>query len=211
LIVPVEACRMFASKKHPIVPDHFETERLLIRAPQPGDGKAINNAVRVSIDELRPWMPWANIVPSLAESETYAREAALRFRNHEDLPLLLFRKSDEQYIGGSGMHNIAWDVPRFEIGYWLRTSMTGQGYMTEAVNGLTALAFNQLEAVRVEIRCDARNHRSAAVAFRCGFTLEATLRKDSRAPDGNLRDSLVFAKLREDLEIDDAQSSQPIL
>ncbi len=207
----MKASDMFTSKKRPVVPDHFETERLLIRVPQPNDGKAINDAIRESIDELRPWMPWARVVPSLAESETYARESALMFRNHEDLPLLLFRKSDMLYLGGSGMHNIAWDVPRFEIGYWLRTSATGQGYMTEAVNGVARMAFEQLGAVRLEIRCDARNRKSAAVALRCGFTLEATLHSDSRAPDGNLRDSLIFAKLRADLEHDDAQSSQPIL
>lgn len=194
---------MFTSKKRPAVPEQFETERLLIRAPQPGDGKAINDAVRESIDELRVWMPWAQAVPSLAESETWAREGALMFRNREDLPLLLFRKSDGVYLGGSGMHNIAWDVPRFEIGYWLRTSVTGQGYMTEAVRGITAMAFEQLHAVRLEIRCDARNKRSAAVALRCGFTLEATLHSDSRAPDGNLRDSLIFARLRTDAEGDD--------
>lgn len=188
---------MFTSKKRPIVPEQFETERLLIRAPQPGDGKAINDAVRESIDELRVWMPWAQAVPSLAESETWAREGALMFRNREDLPLLLFRKSDGLYLGGSGMHNIAWDVPRFEIGYWLRTSMTGQGYMTEAVRGITTMAFEQLHAIRMEIRCDARNKLSAAVALRCGYTLEATLHSDSRAPDGRLRDSLIFARLSE--------------
>lgn len=202
---------MITSKKRPSVPEQFETERLLLRVPQPGDGKAVNDAIRESIDELRPWMPWAKVVPSVAESETFVREAALRFRNHEDLPLLLFRKSDMLYIGGSGMHNIDWDVPRFEIGYWLRTSLTGQGYMTEAVNGVTALAFDQLEAVRVEIRCDSRNQKSAAVALRCGFTHEATLHSDSRTPDGRLRDTLVFAKLRADLEADDPQHSQPIL
>lgn len=202
---------MFTSKKRPAVPEQFETERLLIRAPQPGDGKAINDAVRESIDELRVWMPWAQAVPSLAESETWAREGALMFRNREDLPLLLFRKSDGIYLGGSGMHNIAWDVPRFEIGYWLRTSVTGQGYMTEAVRGITAMAFEQLHAVRLEIRCDARNKRSAAVALRCGFTLEATLHSDSRAPDGNLRDSLIFARLRTEGEGNAPEGSQPIL
>src|SRR5215475_8757445 len=88
-----EFLRMLVAKKRPHVPDQFETERLIIRAPQPGDGKAINDAIRESLDDLRPWMPWARIVPSVAESETFAREAALRFRNREDLPLHLFRKS----------------------------------------------------------------------------------------------------------------------
>ncbi|HVU12512.1 MAG TPA: GNAT family protein [Phototrophicaceae bacterium] len=191
---------MLVARKHPVVPDHFETERLLIRAPQPGDGPAINAAVVESIAELRPWMPWAQTTQSVAESETFAREGALHYRNHEDLPMLIFRKSDGLYVGGSGMHNLAWSVPRFEIGYWVRTSAAGQGYITEAVKGIAALAFDKLGAVRLEIRCDARNERSAAVALRSGFTLEARLRKEGRAPDGSLRDTLIFARLRDGLD-----------
>ncbi len=190
---------MFATKKRPPVPEQFETERLIIRMPQAGDGKVINDAIRESLEDLRLWMPWARVVPSVAESETFAREAALRFRNREDLPLHLFRKSDGLYLGGSGLHNIAWDVPRFEIGYWLRSSAVGQGYVTEAVDGIAAMAFTKLDAVRLEIRCDARNQRSAAVALRAGFTLEARLQKESRGPDGNLRDTLIFTHFRADL------------
>ncbi len=96
------------------------------------------------------------------------------------------------------MHRIDWDVPRFEIGYWVRTSLQGQGYITEAVNGISKFAFEQLKAERMEIRCDARNERSAAVARRAGYTLEAKLRRESRAPDGSLRDTLIFALLRDE-------------
>jgi RimJ/RimL family protein N-acetyltransferase len=49
---------------------------------------------------------------------------------------------------------------------------------------------------RVEIRCDARNAPSAAVAERAGYTLEARLRQHRRAPDGTLADTLVYARLR---------------
>ncbi len=191
---------MYVARRHPSFPDQFETERLLIRAPLPGDGHAVNVAVSESLAELRPWMEWAQVVPSVAEQETSIREAALRFRTREDLRLLLFRKSDGLFVGGSGLHNIDWEVPRFEIGYWVRTSLSGQGYITEAVNGIAAFAFDQLKAIRLEIRCDARNTRSAAVAERAGFTREACLRCQSRAPDGKLRDTLVFARLREGLD-----------
>ncbi len=51
------------------IPESFETERLLIRVPLPGDGEALNHAIRESIDELRPWMPWAQDIPSVAQSE----------------------------------------------------------------------------------------------------------------------------------------------
>jgi RimJ/RimL family protein N-acetyltransferase len=89
-------------------------------------------------------------------------------------------------------------VPRFEIGYWVRASLEGQGYITEAVNGITDFAFNVLGAMRVEIRCDARNTRSAAVAQRAGYVQEARMRCQRRDPFGELTDTLVFARIADD-------------
>lgn len=68
--------------------------------------------------------------------------------------------------------------------------------MTEAVHAITDFANRELEANRVEIRCDRNNVRSAAVAQRAGFTLEAILRKETVGIDGQLRDTMVFAKIR---------------
>src|SRR5688572_13069207 len=101
-------------------PDHIETERLLIRSPRPGDGPSIDEAIRESFAELNPWMPWARTLQTPEETETFIRHAAANFIRRDVLPLLLFRKADGRYMGGSGMHNIDWSVPRFEIGYWLR-------------------------------------------------------------------------------------------
>lgn len=179
------------------LPDSMESQRLLIRAPHPGDGAAINAAVLDSLAELRPWMPWAQQTPTVDDNEVYAREAHVRFLKREDLPFLLFEKTTNMMVGSSGLHRINWAVPKVEIGYWVRTPYAGQGYITEAVVALTAFAFTTLNANRVEIRCDAKNERSAAVARRSGFTLEGTLRHEDRCPMTNeLRDTLVFAKLK---------------
>lgn len=178
----------------PEFPDHFETERLLIRAPRAGDGVLVNAAINESFEKLHRWMDWARRLPTAAESETFAREGAARFRTREELPMLLFDKRDGSFVGGSGMHSIDWSVPRFEIGYWLRTSREGQGYMTEAVNGIAQFAFASLMAVRLEIRCDIANHASAAVARRAGFTLESRMRCHRRNMGGELTDTLVFVR-----------------
>ena len=98
-------------------------------------------------------------------------------------------------VGGGGLHRIDWDVPRFEIGYWVRRRFAGQGYITEAVRGITRFAFETLGARRVEIRCDVRNVRSQRVAERAGYELEATLHSHMVAPDGALRDTLIYARL----------------
>lgn len=177
-------------------PDHFETERLLIRAPKAGDAPPIHAAIQESLDHLKPWMPWAREDETVEELEAFLRQMAARFLLREDLPLMLWRKSDGLYVGGSGLHRMDWSIPRFEIGYWVRASLEGQGYISEAVNGITQFAFDVLAAERVEIRCDSRNARSAAVAQRVGYTLEGRLRHEDRDPKGELRDTLVFSKLR---------------
>ena len=174
------------------IPDSFQTERLIIRAPRAGDGAAVNEAVRESLEHLRPWMPWADHEPSVDESEESVRRGAARWILREDLWLLLFRKSDGMYVGGSGLHRMDWSVPSFEIGYWVRKSLEGQGYVSEAVAGITDIAFMAISAERVEIKCDTRNERSAAVARRAGYTLEATLHHDSRDTSGELRDTYIF-------------------
>ena len=173
-------------------PDRFETERLMIRAPRPGDGAGVNAAIRESIHELRPWMPWATPAPTPDETETVMRRMASQWLTRENLGLILFRKHDGLFVGGSGLHRIDWAVPCLEIGYWIRTSLSGQGYMTEAVKGITRFAFDHLKAQRIEVRCDARNTRSAAVAERAGYTLEARLHHQARAVNGDLRDTLIY-------------------
>ena len=176
-------------------PYSFETERLTIRGPLPGDGVRVRTAVLESHTELKEWMPWAMEISTEEEYETRVRQGQLRFLSREDLWLMLLLKGTDIVIGGSGLHRIEWSVPRFEIGYWVRTTYGGQGYITEAVAGITAFAFEQLGANRVEIRCDALNVRSAAVPQRLGFVHEATLVNESRHHLTNaLRDTMIFAK-----------------
>ncbi len=185
-----------SKKVNPVLldfPDSFDTERLTIRSPMPGDGEELQAAVAESIDDLRPWMPWADHIPTVEEEEDAVRQGRARFLTREDLWLLIFLKGTHTLVGGSGLHRINWDVPRFEIGYFVRSRFAGQGYITEAVRGITRFAFETLGARRVEIHCDARNERSRRVAERAGFELEATLRNHAVAVDGELRDTLIYA------------------
>jgi len=174
--------------------------RLLLRAPQAGDGLALNAAVVESIAALKPWMPWAQKVPTADESELTCRQMAARFAQRSDLPMFVFERVGDsdtgRLLGGTGLHRFDWDVPRFEVGYWVRSSAQGQGYVTEAVQALTRFAFDALHAWRVEIRMSTANQRSRAVAERCGFTLEGVLRADSLDVDGQVRDTAVFARVR---------------
>jgi RimJ/RimL family protein N-acetyltransferase len=129
-----------------------------------GDGAKLNEAVKESGAELLPWMPWAEHHPTLEESEMVIRRSRIRYLERSDLMLLLFLKETGQLIGSSGLHRIDWQARKFEIGYWVRTAFGGNGYISEAVEAITQFAANELDANRVEIRCDSRNVRSARVA-----------------------------------------------
>jgi hypothetical protein len=56
-------------------PESFETERLLIRSPFPGDGQELHAAVRESLRELTPWMAWPKEHSTVDDSEAGVRVA----------------------------------------------------------------------------------------------------------------------------------------
>ncbi|XEC97312.1 GNAT family N-acetyltransferase [Paenibacillus tarimensis] len=178
-------------------PSQIITERLLIRMPMPGDGKDVYEAIIASINELKNWLPFAQNEQSEQNTEASIREAHLRFLKREDLRLLIFLKDTKQFIGSSGLHNPNWDVPKFEIGYWIDSRYSGNGYMTEAVQGISDYAFKELKARRLEIRCDTLNVKSCAIPEKLGFLLEGTLRNEDISVDGKkLRDTNIYAKIK---------------
>lgn len=183
------------TSSHIPFPDSINTARLTLRAPRFADAGALNEAIRESFGSLHLWMPWAREIPTLHDTEEYVREAASRYRRREDFPILIWERDTDLLVGACGLHPRDWTVPSFEIGYWVRSSREGHGYITETVEALTNAALEHLHAERIIIRCDSRNTRSARVAERAGYTLEATLRRDARAVDGGLRDTLQFVRL----------------
>lgn len=181
-----------------ILPLPRETQRLILRPPSPENAAAIQEAIEESFPELHVWMDWAVTLQSLEETKAILTRARARYESMEDFGVHAFLKDTGRFVLGAGLHPLNWGVPKFEIGYWCRTSMQGKGYVTEVVKELTAAAFRDMAAKRVEIRCDSRNQRSRRVAERAGFRLEAELQYDDRANDGSLRDTLIYALLAED-------------
>jgi RimJ/RimL family protein N-acetyltransferase len=156
---------------------------LVLRPHQVDDADAIAAAIAESVGELRPWMPWA--------SATEASEADFqRGRLIDDLPRWGKRGHEATYViedealrllGVCGIQDRGMPDAR-ELGYWVRTSATGQGYATAAAQALTQAALRLPGVHRVEIRCDAANVRSAAVAERCGYRLDCTEPHEAQAP-----------------------------
>ena len=190
---------------HPILQPMFETlrtERLVLRPYRLDDAEARWQAIEESRDHLRRYEPeQASSCCSVAEAHVWIIRANADWLVRKRFAIGIWTQVTDQYLGGIGLRPCAedgWSVPAFELGYWVRASAQGQGYVTEAVGSVTAYALEQLHAQRVEIRCEANNERSAAVATRLGFRLEGHLRNIARQADGTLIDEFIYALIPTD-------------
>ncbi|MDP9368711.1 MAG: GNAT family N-acetyltransferase [Chloroflexota bacterium] len=184
--------------RHPTLihlPDELRSKRLVLRPYRAEDAEAHFTAVDESRDHLRPWVAWVDTFASIDDARDYYLRCAANWLLRTDLTLGIFEAESGRYLGGAGFHELDWDLRAFEIGYWIRTTASGHGYVSEAVRLLVALAFGHLDARRLELRCDPRNEPSRRVAERVGFVLEGRLRHNSLASDGQPADTLVFALL----------------
>lgn len=181
------------------IPERLDGERTVLLAPRAGLGAEMAVVITQSLSHLRPWMPWAQDAPTAESSELVVRRMQADFITRRDLCFQIYARradgSPGRMLGGTGLHRIDWAVRRFEIGYWIRPDAAGQGHVSEAVRLLTVLAFGPLDARRVEIRCDARNTRSRAVAQRCGFEFEGILRNEGLGVDGHVRDTAIYSRI----------------
>jgi RimJ/RimL family protein N-acetyltransferase len=168
------------------------TPRLLLRCWEPRDARLLKDAIDSSLPELQQWMPWATSEPSpvgaLAERIGKFRRA---FRSGQDWTYGVFDRSEAMVLGGAGLHRRT-EPGRLEIGYWIRSSAAGSGFAGEATAALVDFAFRVHQVEAVEIRCDPRNERSAAVPRRLGFEHVATLAGDRPGRDGVARDTMVW-------------------
>jgi len=83
----------------------------MIRSPLEKDAEALKDAIEESIKDLKPWMPWADHIPTLVEARENCSKAAQDFQDGKDHRLHIFLKESSLFLGGSGLHNIDWSVP----------------------------------------------------------------------------------------------------
>jgi ribosomal-protein-serine acetyltransferase len=180
------------------VPLQIETERLILRAPrQTGDGNIVNQAIRDSFTELKAWLPFAQEIPDIEETEINLRNAHINFLKRESFRFLIFHKETTDFVGTASLQGIDWDIPKCEIGYWINTRLSGNGYMAEAVGALTEFGLDHLHFRRIEIRCESTNSKSRAIPEKLGFVFEGTLRNDDLSADGSkLTDTCFYSIIK---------------
>jgi ribosomal-protein-serine acetyltransferase len=75
------------------IPSQIDSERLLLHAPnRTGDGSIVNQAIKDSFNELKAWLPFAQKLPAVEETEINLRKAHINFLKRESLDFSFFVK-----------------------------------------------------------------------------------------------------------------------
>jgi len=154
---------------------------LVCRRVEPGDAGALYDAVTVSAEHLRPWMPWAEgYTPELAQAFV---EGNVARSGNPAVPEASYLACDSggQLLGVCGLH-ARLGPGALEIGYWIDVRHTRRGVATLAAAALTELAMNTPGVQVAEIHHDRDNRASAAVPVRLGYELVATVDDEPEAP-----------------------------
>jgi ribosomal-protein-serine acetyltransferase len=182
------------------IPGELIGDRIVVRPFRDADAERVYAAIQESVDHLRPWLPWADRHQSIDDTREFIRRTQADLFLRDSFAMGIFSRTDGRFLGGCGLGSRGWMIPAFEMGYWIRKSAEGHGYVIEAVRLMTCFAFEVLEARRLVIRCDTRNLRSKAVPERLGYVLEGCLRNSQMDTSGWPADMLVFAMTPEDYD-----------
>jgi ribosomal-protein-serine acetyltransferase len=159
------------------------------------DASAVVDAVLESMAHLQAWMPWCHPKYSLVDSQSWLEAQVPAFEAGTAFEFAIV-STDGQVLGGCGLNQIDTINRRANLGYWVRSSATGQGVATGAVRALRDWAFVATDLVRLEIVVAFGNAASHRVAEKVGAVREGTLIR-RLVLHGALRDASMFSLTRD--------------
>jgi len=181
----------------PELQDHGAGIRL--RFPRPRDVTGITEAACESIAEISPWMAWCHPAYSRDEAELWVDSLPVSWRERTAFSFVAERVSDQKILGCCGLSHLNWQHQLANLGYWIRTTETGNGYATASALLLARWAFSELALTRLEILMGTENTQSQAVARKIHARYEGVLRNRLVLVD-RIMDASCYSLIPRDLE-----------
>ena len=142
------------------------------------------------------WAGWSTPFPR-DEALHWVRGQSARRGAGEGLDLAIVDLQSGDMAGLIQLESVDWFNQRASIGVWLAPHARGRGLMTHALRLFVSWVFSELKLNRLEYLSLSDNTPALAVAERCGFVREGTLR-GRLARHGSPRDAVLLSVLRDD-------------
>jgi len=180
------------------IPERIETERLYLRTYRTGDGPMYYAASIRNKDHLAEFET-GNVLMSLKNeehAEAVARELAAEWAARNCFFIGIFDKDSDEWAGQVYVGPTDWGLPEFTIGFVADVRYEGKGYISEAVQRVLKMLFEDVGAHRIKSACNEDNIRSARLLERNGFRKEGHLLENRRNADGSFHGDFLYAMLR---------------
>jgi ribosomal-protein-serine acetyltransferase len=171
---------------------------ILVRPVQLDDAEALFEAVRESIPEVSPWLPWCHENYAIEETREFLRSRVDPEQSEESYSFGIFDQTSKRFLGGVGLNFINRVHQIANLGYWVRTSAIGKGSASKATRLVARFGFAELGLQRIEIIAAVSNIASQRVAEKVGAVRECVAR-DRLLINGKRHDAVVFSLLPKDL------------
>ena len=160
----------------------FETERLTLKVLKEKDAKIILDYYIRNREFLKEVEPERNEeFFKLLTQRLITKLEYKGMKNQSSFKLWIFLKDDKSYektIGSIALNNIIYGVFKScHLGYKIDKDYKNKGYMTEAVNRIAEIAFNDLKLHRIEANIMPRNKQSLKVVEKANFVNEGLAKK----------------------------------
>jgi ribosomal-protein-serine acetyltransferase len=161
-------------------PEMINAGELVLKRWEPAWADEAARAVRESLPELKPFLPWAHDGYDVEDSRSFIARSSNEWAEGTAYNYALFTTVGE-VVGSFGLMT-RMGPGTLEIGYWIHSAYTGRGYATGAVGALTRVALTLTGIERVAIKHDIANPASGAVAAKAGFTEVERVERKPEAP-----------------------------
>ncbi|MFC1572523.1 GNAT family N-acetyltransferase [Candidatus Eisenbacteria bacterium] len=176
--------------------DTLSGEKVTIRAHMPAHVAPLFAAVEESISDLAPYETWCHPGYTKTEAAEYVdwwRQSWEKGRAHY---FAIECSSTGDYLGSCGLSELLKEHKRASMGFWLRSSRTGEGLATDAARMVARFGFEDLGLERIEIESAVHNAASRRIAEKLGAKLEGILRKRLILPTGPT-DTAMYSLMRD--------------
>lgn len=162
----------------------LKSNRIYLRSVTVKDAPAIFDSIVLSRKDLERFMIWAPLTNTVNAVRAYIRRVQRNMSSGREYTFGVFSVVEHKHLGQAGLVRTFQENETAEIGYWIRSDHSGQGYATGASALLLKLAFNELKMHRVILRAAVDNEASNRVAQKLGFQLDGVLRHDGKLERG---------------------------
>ena len=151
-------------------------DTIILRPLALTDAPNIVEAINESLIELRRFMSWAHFPQTVESQRARIITAIYDYWSGKDYALGVFGNTTNRFLGGTGFHRRTLNSLGLEVGYWMRSSMAGQGLATAVTRSLIVYGFEYLGLKRVQCGYNSSNEASSRVNDKCGFKIEGIFR-----------------------------------